>query len=87
MSNPAQLSEYRRTFLGSCLGIGLKERGQGDNHVCIVILTEDDENWFVSRSGSFSSYWLPDLEEQIAAAKLWMEQNCTKDEWGYNFKP
>lgn len=85
MSYPKQLSEYRRTFLGECLGIGLSNRGPDDNHVMITIRCEDDANWSAS-SGSFSSFWLPDLQEQLKEALAWLKKNTIKEEYGWRFK-
>lgn len=77
---------YVQAFLGSCKGVGLQPRGTGDPHVCFVILTEDDGNWFAS-SNSTSSYWLPELITQMQAAQAWCENNCDKDgPWGWKFK-
>ena len=35
-------------FKGMCKGVRLEKRGLNDNHICVQILTEDDENWFES---------------------------------------
>lgn len=83
-------NQFRVVFLGSCLGIGLKERGPNDPHVLIQILVGadlvgDDENWFTLES-SFSSFWLPDLEDQLTEAKAWIEQHCTYQPGGWIFK-
>ena len=74
-------------FLGSCAGIALTKRGPTDPHIMFLILTEDDENWFISNNG-FSSFWIDDLEIQIKKAKEWMENNAIKDPsgFGYTFK-
>ncbi len=77
---------YVKAFLGSCKGVALEERGEGDPHVCLVILTEDDEHWFPSKNG-FSSFWTDDLIEQLQAAKQWMEENCDSDDGcGWKFR-
>lgn len=74
-------------FLGECKGIALTRRGKDDPHVCMSILTEDDEQWFESSNPS-SSYWMKDLQEQLNNAIEWIEKNCDKDPdgFGYVFK-
>lgn len=59
-------------FKGQCKGVKLTERGVNDNHICLQILTEDDENWFPSEN-SFSSGWIDELIEQLQIAKKYME--------------
>ena len=61
-----------KEFKGECKGIRLFPRGVNDNHICIVILTEDDGNWFVS-DHYFSSFWTDDLIKQLQLAKAYME--------------
>jgi len=80
-----KMFEPKEVFLGSCLGIALEERDVDDPHVMILIIVEDDGSWFVD-SGGFSSYWLYDLREQIIKAEEWMDKNCIKGAWGYEFK-
>lgn len=81
----------RVLILGNCKGIALHPRGRKDEHVLFTILTEDDEDWFVSGSGS-SSYWMPELVAVLDAAKEWMDTNCLSDNgrhgevWGYVFQ-
>lgn len=84
----SDFSMYRKVFLGECHGVGLIERGHGDEHVCIQILTEDDENWFTSES-PFSSYWLPGLQIVLQEARDWMRANCDLDPsgCGWTFRP
>lgn len=72
-------------FLGTCCGIALVPRGPNDNHICFIILTEDDGNWFVTNN-LLSTYWLPDLEKQLEYAKSWLIKNTDKDKYGYKFK-
>lgn len=71
-------------FLGECKGVGLVPRGNNDNHILVLILTEDDGDWFISESG-FSSFWIEDLKEQLQAAADWMERHATKDPSGYGY--
>lgn len=80
---------YRELFLGACFGVGLRPRGWDDNHVCFDILTEDDEYWFVNRSGG-SSHWMPELLEAMQAAIDWCKANALADidndiQYGYIF--
>jgi len=76
-------------ILGDCRGIGFHPRSKHDNHVMILVLTEDDGQWFVSHSKTgFSSYWLHDYCRVVKAAEEWLKDNCTpsKDGYGYTFK-
>ncbi len=85
---------YVQTFLGQCQGVGLTRRGKDDPHVCVVLLVEDDGNWFPTRcpAQGFSSYWVDDLVMQLQAAQLWMTANCDLDTdrhgtaWGWKFR-
>jgi hypothetical protein len=77
--------KHEHLFLGTCCGVALVKRGPNDNHICFIILTEDDENWFVSNN-LCSTYWLPDLEKQLIYAKRWIIKNAEKDTYGYRFK-
>lgn len=76
--------DYEAVFIGRQHAVGLKHRGKNDLHVCVQILTEDDENWFTSE-GEFSSYWLLELTELMVEAHKWMSTNCEKD-GAYSFK-
>lgn len=72
---------------GKQFGVRFEPRGDGanDNHICIQILTEDDENWFEA-GNSFSSYWLEDLITVLQTANDAMKQNAKKDgKYGYKF--
>lgn len=59
-------------FKGECKGVRLSARGAGDDHICLQILTEDDEQWFAS-SQPFSSSWIDELIEQLQRTKLWLQ--------------
>ena len=72
-------------FLGDCQGIALVPRGPDDNHICFIILTEDDEQWYAS-NGSASSYWVDDLAEQLKLVREWLEKNAFKEKHGYGYK-
>jgi hypothetical protein len=72
-------------FKGACKGVRLERRGKKDSHICVRLLTEDDEMWYPAET-SFSSYWLDELIKKLQEAKTYMENNCEKDEvWGYKF--
>ena len=76
--------EQKITFKGRCKGVELIKRGINDNHICINILTEDDGNWFVSKSEiGFSSSWIDELIEQLQTLKNILRhknQICMKDD-------
>ena len=77
-------------FKGNCKGVRLKPRGNNDPHICLTILTEDDECWFEG-SSHFSSYWCSDLVEQLKQAQYYMETNCDPDmydgiQYGWKFR-
>ncbi len=78
--------DYEKIFLGKCHGVILTKRGGDDDpHVCVQIITEDDETWFISDS-DFSSFWLPEFMSILQEAQDWMDKHCDKDEWGWKFK-
>jgi len=76
----------KHLFLGSCKGVALMPRGSKDGHICFLVLTEDDGNWFVSTNSS-SSFWIDDLIKQLTRAKKWMKKNALKEGCGHRFKP
>lgn len=72
---------------GGQFGVRLEPREDGDNHVCVQIISEDDGNW--SESGEyFSSFWLNDLIDVLIKARRLMEKKCKKQKvgFGYEFK-
>ena len=77
--------DYEKIFLGKCHGVILTHRGEDDPHVCVQIITEDDETWFISDS-DFSSHWLPELMSILQEAQDWMEKHCEKDDCGWKFR-
>lgn len=81
--------ENKIEFKGKCKGVKLIKRSENDNHICVIIITEDDENWFESET-SFSSYWIDELIEQLKNAKSFLEtQNPSIHEgrqYGWEFK-
>lgn len=77
--------EYERAIFGSCHGVLFVRRGPNDSHVCIQLITEDDENWFVSTRG-FSSAWLPEYISLMKEAQDWLEHHCEQDPSGYGWR-
>jgi hypothetical protein len=75
----------QREFKGNCKGVRLVPRGEKDSHICIQILTEDDDTWFPSPD-AFSSYWIDDLIQQLKEARNYMKTYYKKDgAYGYKF--
>jgi hypothetical protein len=76
-------------FKGQCKGVELVKRETNDNHICVRILTEDDDDWFASAS-SFSSSWLDELIEQLQLAKKYIESQepdmFNGKQYGWKFK-
>ncbi len=58
-------------FKGNCKGVRLEKRGKNDNHIKVILLTEDDDNWF--EGDSFSSFWIDELIEKLIQAKKFIE--------------
>lgn len=80
------LIEYEHIILGKISGVLLSKRGKDDHHVTITFIGEDDGHWFVSRHEiRFSNYWLADRMKVLKLAKQYMENNCVKTEWGWEF--
>lgn len=85
MADSPEVQDCVVTFRGECQGVGLQKRGPDDNHVCFIILTEDDGYWFVTKwpEQGTSSYWLPELIDCLEQAKDWLHRNAEKDgPWG-----
>lgn len=74
-------------FKGQCKGVRLEKRGDGDNHIKVVLLTEDDENWF--DGDSFSSSWIDEMIEKLQEAKRYIETQepdiYNGRQYGYRF--
>lgn len=72
---------------GSQFAVELVPRGPKDNHICLQLKGEDDENWF-NIGNSFSSFWLNDLIRVLQNAQTMLDDQCVKDPkgWGYDFK-
>lgn len=68
-----------KIFQGKCHAVVLSTRMDTDTHFCVTILTEDDDNWFISKHGQFSSYWAPELAELLTEAVDWMKKNGIPD--------
>ena len=94
MDDPA-IEKCVVTFRGECHGIGLYPRGtrgDGDKHICIMGLTEDDGNWFPCDNNMGSSTWLLEWLQIMQAAQAWMQTNADKHIaengkcYGYKFR-
>jgi hypothetical protein len=86
MDDPS-VDECVQTFRGKCFGVGLKPRNSSeeDNHVMFCTIVEDDGYWFVSRSSTGSSFWLPELVDCYQQALVWVKENCVPDPQGYGW--
>ena len=81
------IAKFEVGFVGSCLGIVLRNRSEHDKHICFTIVVEDDETWYEKDVGLSSSFWMPELVEALAKASKWMTHNAVPDSvWGYKFK-
>lgn len=72
-----------KEFLGSCMGVRLVPRGpigslNGDRHVMVQLLVEDDGRWH-PKSNPISSHWLDELINQLVEARLWLMENTKRD--------
>lgn len=76
------------TIRGGQFGVDFEPRGSNDPHVCVRILTEDDEHWSASNV-SFSSYWLDDFIAVLQAAKAALGATTFEPDgrFGYRWKP
>ncbi len=79
------LSDYAKTFLGKCLGIGVTVQDE-TNVLLVHFLVEDDESWHELKSGCFSSYWLPDFRAVMKEFEAWLEANTTDERWGRSLR-
>lgn len=80
---------YHHVFVRGCYGVALVPRGPDDNHICFMIIVEDDDNWFEC-NGAGSSSWLCDLEDTLHQAVMWCETYAFPDkvrgvQYGYRF--
>ncbi|CAB4143099.1 hypothetical protein UFOVP434_77 [uncultured Caudovirales phage] len=73
-----------------CHGVKLIPRGKdySDPHVCIQLLTEDDEMWF-DCGQPFSAAWLDELIELLTETRALLKSDVFEKEpiCGYRFKP
>lgn len=76
--------EVNTELKGKQFGVRLVQRASKDEHICIQLLSEDDENWF-EVGNSFSAYWLDDLISILQNAKTILEADTLKHRWGYDF--
>lgn len=79
-------------FKGECKGIRLVPRNSkdGDNHILVQFLTEDDGMWH-EEEGLGSSYWIDELIEQLCDAREYIktqEPDIAENgkQYGYKFK-
>lgn len=74
-------------FKGGCIGVKLTARGKNDPHICFSFMTEDDERWFDTPTGSsWSTWWWKDLKEVMERVEANLERTAKKTKWGYEFK-
>jgi hypothetical protein len=78
-------THFEKAFLGKCMGVGLRRRGDDDLHVMFTLLVEDDGNWYVS-SGNISSHWFPELMEVLDEARHWLGEHCEHGQYGWAFR-
>lgn len=76
-----QIHDIVHVIKSECHGVVLSKRSSSkeDNHVMITVITEDDENWFVSENPGFSSFWFPLYITVMKRALKWMKENCDPD--------
>lgn len=79
-----------KAFKGQCTGVVLEKRKDWENlndpHVYFFMIVEDDGNWFESKTGYASSYWIDDTIEQLQIARDWMNKYCRKIQHGWEFE-
>ena len=80
-----EIYSVKQVFKRNCFGVILSARGKDDPHVCFTIIVEDDGNWFVSKNGQSSSFWLPELIGVLAEVDDWLADNCTKESGGFGW--
>ncbi len=80
---------FEVAFLGAHKGVALCRRGAGRAHgepITFQILSELNGDWITSGEGCTSSFWLPDLIEQLMVAHMWLKDNAVKVQHGWIFK-
>lgn len=66
---------------GSQFGVRFVPRGPNDNHACLQLLSEDDEQW--SKMGSYwSSFWIDDLIQVLTLARRELNGMPKDGKWG-----
>lgn len=74
-------------FKGTTKGVKLEKRGINDDHIIVVILVEDDGEWYAK--DFFSSYYIDELIEQLQEAKKYIETQTPDmfqgEVYGYKF--
>ena len=85
--------EAKKVFLGSIHGVAITNRGIGDNHVQLTLLTCDDDYWRICDGRKvYSSSWIEEEILLLAEVKKWCEENCVPDtvfngkQYGWRFK-
>jgi hypothetical protein len=77
------------TIKGKQWGVRFNKRSSTDNHICIQLMCEDDEQWFdvdgEGGSGICSSFWLPDLIGVLELAQDALERRAEPDKSGFGF--
>ena len=87
LSQEIEDSGYEKIFLGDAFGVMLTRRGADDPHVVFTMIMEDDNHWFVPRSGSVSSsFFFKDAISVLRHAENWCKENCLDDTCGFQFK-
>ncbi len=78
------------SFNGNCKGVRLKKRSKKDDHIVVVIMTEDDGKWI--DIDEFSSFWIDEMIEKLQEAKKFIETqepdiyNYNGKQYGYKFR-
>lgn len=80
---------FKHLILGDCHGIGFHARSHENNDVMVVLLTEDDGQWFASTdtTSGFDSAWMPEYVELMKEGLKWLEENCDRPgRYGWKFR-
>jgi len=80
-----EIYEVIHVIKGECHGVVLSLRGEGDPHIVFRSIIEDDENWFINKAGSSSSFWLQDHIDVMKKAKKWLKKNCVESHGGFGW--
>ena len=74
-----------KVFLGTTVGLLLRQRGHEDCHIVFGYLIEDDEHWYITDQLCLSSYWLGELIAISQEALAWLERCAIRETYGYRF--